>query len=422
LPEWFSLVAARGERMADEALVDVLDLGKRRSDLRPAILSVLGRRGRWLAGRNGDWGYVGGEAEHGDPETAWQTGKKTERLVALRGLRANDPDRARALLGSTFSTEPPDDRAAFLEAFETGLGPGDEPFLEAALDDRAKSVRRVAADLLGRLPGSALCQRMIGRATPLVAWEGPKRPGHGRLKLGAALPEACPPDWVRDGIEPKLTPLAKDLKLGERAWWLAQLLAAVPPAHWSSTSSQTPEALIEAAAGGEWADAIGFGWAHAAASHQDPEWSSALLRHRHKEARRVDGLAARLMAPLPADRREALLLEHLRADSGPFQAEHPTIWLLQFVDGPIGVELARALLDWLRTVVPQEGDRRVAARSVQGCWLLCHHLGPRLPVVLAEEVRGSWGGDLDNPSLSHSIGQMIDCLEFRREMHEEFRP
>ena len=46
--EWLGLLAASGRRLPDEALVDMLDLGRRENDLRPLMRPVLGSRGRWL--------------------------------------------------------------------------------------------------------------------------------------------------------------------------------------------------------------------------------------------------------------------------------------------------------------------------------------------------------------------------------------
>ena len=165
IDEWLGLLTASGQRLPDEALVDVFDLGRREKDLRPLLRPVLGSRGRWLSARNPDaWGYIGGEADRADPETVWQTGTRADRLVSLRSLRQMDPEKARSLVTATWASDPADERAAIVEALVEGLSMADEPFLEAALDDRGKTVRRAAAELLPRLPGSRLAQRMAERA------------------------------------------------------------------------------------------------------------------------------------------------------------------------------------------------------------------------------------------------------------------
>ena len=49
--------------------------------------------------------------------------------------------RPRAQLTATWSSEPPEHRAALLPQLAVGLGPADEALLDTALDDRRKEVR-----------------------------------------------------------------------------------------------------------------------------------------------------------------------------------------------------------------------------------------------------------------------------------------
>lgn len=75
--------------------------------------------------------------------------------------------RARDLLASSWAQESPKDRSDFLAAFEKGLSPDDEAFLESTLGDRRKEVRRVASYLLAHLPESGLRRRMLERASTI---------------------------------------------------------------------------------------------------------------------------------------------------------------------------------------------------------------------------------------------------------------
>ena len=93
----------------------------------------------------------------------------------------------------------------------------DETFLEAALDDRRKEVRGAAADLLARLPESALRRRALERALPLLKFKSNKL---RRKTIEVTLPEACDKAMQRDGVEPK--PGFRGV--GEKAWWLQQML------------------------------------------------------------------------------------------------------------------------------------------------------------------------------------------------------
>src|SRR5437762_1943286 len=94
----------------------------------------------------------GAEAEsqavcRGRAALGWETSPRAARELLLQQLRSTDPARAREQLAQTWETEGADERAAFLATFRTGLSLDDEPFLESALDDRSKVVRRTAADL-----------------------------------------------------------------------------------------------------------------------------------------------------------------------------------------------------------------------------------------------------------------------------------
>src|SRR5262249_7482507 len=154
------------KRAPEELLPSLFELGRMRGELRETILPVLGARGRWLAAQNPGWEYAAGKSD----ETVWETGSREQRLAFLAGLRKRGAAQARELLASTWAQESPKDRADFLAALENGLSLDDEAFLESALDDRRKEVRRAAADLLARLPESGLCQRMFERARPLLTF------------------------------------------------------------------------------------------------------------------------------------------------------------------------------------------------------------------------------------------------------------
>ncbi len=119
---------------------------------------------------------------------------------------------ARALVAD-WKTEKAEHRRRLLEALSGNLGPADEDFLEAVLDERAASVRAVAASLLQQLPGSALLARHGARLAALARFTPATAPGMldrllkreagpGTLELDLP-PEPLPPDWLRDGIDPR---------------------------------------------------------------------------------------------------------------------------------------------------------------------------------------------------------------------------
>jgi hypothetical protein len=199
---------------------------------------------------------------------AWEHGDREERAAYLAAARRADPDGARSLLAVDWPALPPDERAQLLAVLAAGLGPGDEVFLEQALDDRRKEVRTVAAELLGTLPGSAYRRRMARRARRCL-----RRRGDGRLVV---VPPEGDDGMRRDGIDPK------PRSGGQRAWWLEQLLARTPLPTWTSTSHGTPLAaspaeILALPIADDWAPVVHRGLARAAAAQRNSAWASALL-------------------------------------------------------------------------------------------------------------------------------------------------
>ena len=137
LPEWLALVAERGLRPPPELVPDLLDHAAGDASLHAAVGAAAGPLGYWLAERAPRWAFVRGAA--GDADAVWADGEQAERRALLERLRRSDPAAARALLERTFAEETWEDRAAFVATLAHGLSDADEPFLEAALDDRARS-------------------------------------------------------------------------------------------------------------------------------------------------------------------------------------------------------------------------------------------------------------------------------------------
>jgi hypothetical protein len=274
--EWLERAGATGRRPPERLLPPLLAMATSSTDrsLRAAVVAAGGPRLRWLAARNEPWGWAAGvgagAADAGSPvdaEAVWTTGDRQDRLAVLASLRATDPDEARRLVALTWSGEDAKDRAAIVELLAVGLGPADEPFLEAALDDRSKVVRPAAAELLHRLPGSALAARMAARVAPLVTVGG-----RLRKKLEVALPDDLDAAARRDGVVDAGAPPG----LGPKAWWLLQIVAATPLDRWEHQLDLEPAAIARLAAEHR---EVGLGLALAAARQRDARWASALVAH-----------------------------------------------------------------------------------------------------------------------------------------------
>lgn len=309
LPEWIAIATRLQQRVPEIYLSLLLDRGQQQRHLRPSILSVLGQRGRWLAAQNPDWSY----AVAVTPETDWDTGSQAARLLFLQDLRAEDAAQARDLLATTWSREPAADRAKFLATFDIGLGLADQPFLEQALGDRSKEVRRIAAHLLASLPASRLGQSMAERVRPYLACHAGKPP-----ILTVQLPEALDPALIQDGLEPKPSQSAAD-KVGEKAWWLLQLIGATPLDVWTTAWGLSPVAIVQCACHHAWETVLLDGWALAAQRQRNIDWIQALLGVWQAETGGPrssvlpDVSLETLLQPLPAEQRNAFWVDSLKS-------------------------------------------------------------------------------------------------------------
>src|SRR6266567_3409329 len=223
-------------RLPYNLLTPALEYGSQTKEARATLVPVLGTRGRWLSQFNSAWSWVAQylaettQTLPDDAETIWQEGTSGQRSEILRRLRQSDPARAREWLATVWKQEKAETRNDFLTTFETNLSLDDESLLEQALDDRSSNVRSIAASLLARLSNSALAQRMQIRADTMLFYSG--------NELAVELPQEIDQEWKRDGIA---ADLAHDK--GERTTWMTQVLAQVPPQHWETRFSVTPQQL-----------------------------------------------------------------------------------------------------------------------------------------------------------------------------------
>lgn len=406
LPEWLKVANEAKKRVLERYLPDLLELGRKQSELREAILPVLGKRGYWLASQNPDWNYV-----IGDVEETWQTGSRSARKLLLKKLRAENPSAARKRLATTWAAEKAEEKVAFLETFQTGLSMEDEPFLEAALDERSKEVRRVAAELLARLPESRLCLRMIERSRSLLIFKQEKE-----LYLEVILPD-CDKAMSRDAIESKVIP-----NLGEKAGWLLQLLANVPPSFWCSTWKTSPAQLIQVVERSDWQSLLIKSWAIAALRHQDSHWAEAILptvSHLAAGSNLYnyllitdDQLIAGLIQVLPRDRREALISQLLPSNSVGVSSQYETgFHLLRYYQAPWSAEFSQTILDSVYLYIKNSNGepywQLLLALKEFACYITpsLTHKAAALSTVAKEGI--PW---------ANAIDEFLTILQFRHEM------
>ncbi len=246
LPECLALAKNANLRAPFELLDQLIRKANVDSSLRDHMLPVLGARGVWLA-KHLDYGaWVSGSRLD---ESVWDLGLPAQRRDYLIVLRSSDPQIALQKLEVVWKQEPAKIRGDLISTLEVNLSMQDEAFLENALDDKGKDVRETAAKLLTRLPDSSLMERMKARVMPLLQFTPEGKAGMFGLKKGTpaklevTLPESCDKSMQRDGIE--LKPPSWQ-KIGEKAFWLKQMLEITPLAFWEKSLNATPTSLVAA--------------------------------------------------------------------------------------------------------------------------------------------------------------------------------
>jgi hypothetical protein len=388
LDEWLDLAARAGRRAPEEHLPALLALGANRLDLRLPVVAVAGRRGPWLGAQNPAWAWAAGID---DADRTWATGDPDARRLLLAHLRSTDPARGRDLVASTWSSEAPEDRAAFVAAMATNLSPDDEPFLEAALDDRRKEVRRAAADLLSRLPTSRLAGRMAERARALVGVKGRRR----RLTVSPPAPAAVDTAAVRDGLDPGRGG-------GERARLLWQIAAAAPLDTWTDVLAADVAGVLRVAGESDHSSELLAGWTTAAARQRNAAWANALLE-------RVE--TPSLVGALPPHQAEAAVAHRIAATG---MTAVPTLAMLLHVPPPWSEPLSLDVVTAIAREVARPATQPGAAQALRQAL-------PEVALRLDRSVARHAESVLSRPDTwwARSVRDLLDLLTFRWEMAEE---
>ncbi len=403
LPEWLMLAEGNGARAPEELLPELLDWGAANPDHIELLLPVIGRRGLWLASLNPAWemiqtAQIAISAQANQLEEIWQTGDRKSRRLLLRLVRGKSAALGRNLVASTWGEESAKDRAAFLETFEANLNMQDEPFLETALDDRSKEVRQTAASLLARLPQSGLVERITRRVQPLLRLESDRWPLR-RSRIEISLPEECDAELSRNGIEAKPPSIEK---IGERAWWLLQMLRMVPPSIWSQTWSKSADELLEIAAEGDWRELLHESWITATIRHRQAEWAEALLRRYPTRT-----LLLEIIEP---DKREAFIQAMIRS--------HPKEGMAMAMgyQHPWSVALTRLVLNNMRRHYLTDQGTPFYSLLRQVFLEIGQYMHPE---ALPEAEHNLKGKEDDHSAWEQAVQSLLQLLEFRRQMKEE---
>jgi hypothetical protein len=403
LGHWLACAAEAGVRPPHRLLIPLLARATTEVTLRSPVAGVVDRRGRWLAARQPDWGWLV-TIDAVPDSSGWATAGRFERVAMATALRATDPGEGRRLVTGELASLSAAERAELVETLGTGLGPDDEPLLEDLLDDRSRAVRVAAAALLDRLPGSRRAARLAGVLGPLV-----RTSGRVRRRVELELPDEDDPVLARDlpgdahVSSPVASVVAGQLGLGgatqgRRAVLLRRLVAAAPLATWTDAGVD-PSAAVTAAGG---RPELVVGLAAAVVAQGDREWADALF----------DRLPLPALVPLipPAVAEARLAARAARATDAELSA-------VLVAAGGIAEPWTPA---FSAAVVARA--RRVEVPHVVVAWrnLLAERLHPST-VAVVEAWIAELVGDDARP-LRRQVRQLHQALTMRRAITEELCP
>jgi hypothetical protein len=398
--ELFDSMVKAKVRPHRDGVFRVIEEAHKNPALQDRALQIMDQRGRWLARfvKIGQWVSPSALGEE-----AWQEGRIEERLAYLKQVRSSHPAKARELIQSTWAQESHEVRARMLQAFADHLSLEDEPFLESCLDDKRKEVRTVAQELLNRMPESRLVGRMVERAKPFLEFTPAGVLGLKKAKLEVRLPEKFEKDWTRDGIEQKSVPHG----MGEKAWWLQQIVERIPPSLWGE-----PQPLIPSL-DKEWREVLLNAWQRAAVRFKDAHWALALLENLSNHG------AVALIAALPAGEIEAQTLHRLRSGTGPLEREGLEWQFLQNCPRPLSAEIVEALGQRVMQSLSSWQQMQTIDWAVSQ---MLHELAMLLPPALLRQIPSSTHQAFSKSEhpFFEEFASFVDVLTFRQQMHQAF--
>lgn len=400
---WLDACARAGQRIPDDLLPQLLGIAVSSRSLRRELTLVLGRRGQWLAAQHPRWAPLAESPETTLPDVTEATlgtildailddvpedfpwGPPHEQAAILHRLRSIHPVYAEEALTQLWDAAKAKDRETYLQTLQKTIGPADEPFLEAALDDRSAAVRALAAATLDRLATSRRGERLKERLRPLVTVR--ETPPDSTVHVD--LPPETDAAGIRDGLVP---PAASDSYVRLN---LQVIVRGCPLETWHELTGMPPEQLLPRLQ----ADPVVLeGIIQATVQRRAHDWVPALLTARPLDQR---------LLPLldPAEREQAVLntLDDV-ADDILFAA------LSYGLPGPWSAPFSHAVVTRLRSSdATARGSHRVLFESAT-------HLSDDSAAALA-----AWLEELPLDARTRPpLEKALSLLSFRRMINEAF--
>jgi hypothetical protein len=401
-------LAEAGHRLPVALLPAALELGRRSLALRQVLIPVLGERGLWLASQRDDWRYAAGVGVTDEADARWSDGTIEQRRAFLADERRRDPAAARERLAAVLPELPARERAELVGELALGLGDEDEALLDTLRNDRSKEVRQVALGLLLRLPKAAHPRRAAARIEALLKQERVLL----RKRWQIDAPTEAGADWKADQVD---ATRPQHESLGERAWWLYQLVRQVPLGWWTQHTELTPAELLGWAKGTDWAEALLRGWRDVLFAAPDFAWCEALLDGWPRKLLRDD--PSSVLALLPLERRERYWRQQLNGGKQDLGQLVSHVLAACPAGETLSVEMST---DLARAVRARADSTALGAGALRQDWSLLQQL-PELGGVLHLDALAPLA-DLprppdETPSYVNHVHALTQVVALRRALH-----
>jgi hypothetical protein len=220
-----------------------------------------------------------------------------------------------------------------------------------------------------------------------------------QARIVITLPEECDAELSRNGIEAKPP---RNETIGEKAWWLLQMLSMVPPSFWSQTWNKSADELLEIAADGDWRELLHGGWITATMRHRQAEWAELLLKRYPQRMLLLEAIEPNKREPFI----QALIQSQLR--DGMAMAigyRHP--W---------SQALTHLVLSNLRQYYLTDQGTPFYSQLRQDFLEIGQQMHPE---SLPDAERILKGKEDDNSAWERAVQSLLQLLEFRQQMIEE---
>jgi hypothetical protein len=430
LVEACQLMDASASLLPPQLLPQALAISDR--ELHAAFLPVLGKRGQWLSQFDENWQWatqskVSSDLPLDELEDHWREGLKETRLIALSQLRRQEPAVARQWLEETWSKEKAESRFELLDALSINLSNDDIPFLEGLEKDRSANVRSKASDLLCRLPDSSLSQQIREWVSPWVEYApAGKSVGAKLLKLAGGKAHGTisvtPPSSYEDAWRKLGIAETPPQGMGNRAYWLHELVRRVPTSFWAQRFGCSPTELIEAAKDDAYGSELLQAWTIGTSLARDTEWGHALWKYwlefqptGKQPVTSVKGnMLSSVASVMTSDQLEPLILEAIRHSS----TELPLDAVLEQLASPWSQKFGTAILGASRKVLAQPQQSEAAVRWTA----VLSRVAAALPKECLTEAVAEWLlPDSDDYFVRHvrkQIEQFQETIRTRLRLHE----